>query len=68
MALRELAHSEKKSRFPGEGRDPFHRHSELLKQSEWLASEDGLVPRKDRPRLSPGKRSFTMQPYPRFRP
>ena len=27
-----------------------------LKQSEWLASEDGLAPRKDRHRLSPGKR------------
>jgi hypothetical protein len=56
MALRKFAHGVEKSRFPGEGRDPFHRHSELLKQSQWLASEDGLVPRKDGPRLSPGKR------------
>src|SRR5947209_12705227 len=44
------------SRFPGEGRDPFLRHSEFLKQSQYFASEDGLVLLNDRPRLSPGKR------------
>ena len=69
MALRKVPHPErvwKKSRwkdaigkfsphFPGESRDPFLRHSELLKQSQYLASEDGLVPRKDRPRLFAGE-------------